>query len=283
MKFVPMSELLQQASSEGFAVPAFCVWNAETMEALLRTTEALKAPVIMMTGPWEFALMGPADLGAIAQALARRFNVRAALHLDHGNSLEMVAACLNAGYTSVMLDYSSRPLNENAEALKYVVAKAHPLNVTVEGELGIIGQVDQITVEGGGQSTLTDPSVAASFVETTGIDALAVSIGNAHGMYTVRPQLDFECLAKVHSAVRVPLVLHGGSGTPEPDLHHAISLGIAKVNVASELISALRQSLLDQWGSGKNMWTPIAQAAAIEEMSKVMEKWLHLTGAAGRG
>jgi ketose-bisphosphate aldolase len=277
-----MSELLQQAAQEGYAVPAFCVWNAETMEAVLRTSEAQKAPVILMSGPGEFGLLQPADMGAIAQTLARRFNVRAALHLDHGNSMEMVEACLRAGYTSVMLDYSARPFNENAEAMKRVVAAAHPMHVTVEGELGIIGQVDQVTAEGGGYTALTDPTVAAAFVEATGIDTLAVSIGNAHGMYTKLPQLDFDCLAKVHSAVRVPLVLHGGSGTPEPDLRRAISLGIAKVNVASELIKALRESLLDQWGTGKNLWAPIAQAVAIEAMGKVVEKWFHLTGAAGR-
>lgn len=282
MKFIPMSRLLQRASAEGYAVPAFCVWSAETMEAVLRTASSLKAPVILMSGPWEFVLLSPSDMGAIAHALIKRFDVPAALHLDHGNSPNQVDECLAAGYTSVMLDYSTRPLSENAEAMKSVVAKAHPLSVTVEGELGLIGQVDDITVEGSKESTLTDPDLAASFVKDTGIDTLAVSIGNAHGVYKKLPQLDFERLKAVHARVPVPLVLHGGSGTPEADLRHAISLGIAKVNVASELISAVRTSLMDQWNSGKNLWTPIAQAAAIEAMTKVAEKWLRLTGAAGR-
>lgn len=277
-----MSRLLQRASAEGYAVPAFCVWSAETMEAVLRTASSLKAPVILMSGPWEFVLLSPSDMGAIAHALIKRFDVPAALHLDHGNSPNQVDECLAAGYTSVMLDYSTRPLSENAEAMKSVVAKAHPLSVTVEGELGLIGQVDDITVEGSKESTLTDPDLAASFVKDTGIDTLAVSIGNAHGVYKKLPQLDFERLKAVHARVPVPLVLHGGSGTPEADLRHAISLGIAKVNVASELISAVRTSLMDQWNSGKNLWTPIAQAAAIEAMTKVAEKWLRLTGAAGR-
>lgn len=282
MKFIPMSRLLQRASGEGYAVPAFCVWSAETMEAVLRTASSLNAPVILMSGPWEFVLLSPSDMGAIAHALIKRFDVPAALHLDHGNSPNQVDECLAAGYTSVMLDYSTRPLSENAEAMKSVVAKAHPLSVTVEGELGLIGQVDDVTVEGSKESTLTDPDLAASFVKDTGIDTLAVSIGNAHGVYKKLPQLDFERLKAVHARVPVPLVLHGGSGTPEADLRHAISLGIAKVNVASELISAVRTSLMDQWNSGKNLWTPIAQAAAIEAMTKVAEKWLRLTGAAGR-
>ncbi len=282
MKFVPMSELLRQATSGGYAVPAFPVWNSDTVVAILEVAERLRAPVILMSGPSEFAVMGPADLGAVARAVAKRFNTRAALHLDHGDSLERVEACLAANYTSVMLDFSSRPLGENAAALRRVVAMARPRKVTVEGELGIIGRADQTTVEGNGASALTDPEVAASFVRETGIDALAVSIGNAHGMYTTLPHLDFERLAKIRAAGPAGLVLHGGSGTPPEDLRRAISLGIVKVNVASELVNALRQSLLQQWGASQNLWVPLAQAAALKALAQVAEKWLRLTGAAGR-
>jgi ketose-bisphosphate aldolase len=252
------------------------------MEAVLRTAAAVRAPVIMMAGPSEFETLEPADMGAVANAMARRFEVRAALHLDHGNSLEMVDACLSAGFTSVMLDFSSRPLGENMEAMKRVVTAARRLNATVEGELGTIGRADQMSVEGQGQSTLTDPGVAASFVKGTEIDALAVSIGNAHGMYTTLPRLDFERLAKIHATVPAYLVLHGGSGTPESDLRRVISLGITKVNVASEIINAMRQSLLSQWGAGSNLWIPVAAAAAIKAMTPVLEKWFYLTGATGR-
>jgi tagatose 1,6-diphosphate aldolase GatY/KbaY len=282
MKFVPMLQLLQRAASDGYGVPAFCVWNAESIEVVLRAAAKLKAPVILMSGPGEFGLLAPRDLGAVAYALAERFDVPAALHLDHGNSISMVEDCLAAKYTSVMLDYSTRPWAENAEALRQVVALARPQGVTVEGELGVIGQVGQATVEGGEKSTLTDPNMAAAFVEQTGIDALAVSIGNAHGFYTKLPRLDFERLAKLKVATRIPLVLHGGSGTPEADLRRAISLGIVKVNVATEAIAAVRQSLLEQWSAGKNLWTPIAQAVAMQAMAKVVEKWLHMTQAAGR-
>jgi tagatose 1,6-diphosphate aldolase GatY/KbaY len=282
MKFLPMAELLRRAATEGYAVPSFCVWNAESMEVVLRTAAKLKAPVILMNGPGEFDLLAPRDMGAVAHALAERFDVPAALHLDHGNSLAQVEACLAADYTSVMLDYSTRPFAENMEALRRVVDLAHPRGVTVEGELGVIGKVDQITTEGGSQSTLTDPAMAAAFVKQTGIDALAVSIGNAHGLYTKLPQLDFERLAKLQAATRVPLVLHGGSGTPEADLHHAIKLGITKVNLATEAVNAVRQTLMEQWNAGTNLWAPIAQAVAMEAMTKVVERWFHLTDAAGR-
>jgi tagatose 1,6-diphosphate aldolase GatY/KbaY len=123
-----MSELLQQAAAEGYAVPAFPIWDAGTMVVILQTAEKLKAPVIMMSGPSELAVMGPADMGAVAQTVARRFNAPASLHLDHGDSLELVEACLASGFTSVMLDFSHRPLNENAEAMRRVVTMAHPLN-----------------------------------------------------------------------------------------------------------------------------------------------------------
>jgi tagatose 1,6-diphosphate aldolase GatY/KbaY len=282
MKFVPMLQLMQRAVSEGYGVPSFCVWNAESIEVVLRVAAELKAPVILMNGPGEFDLLAPRDLGAVAHALAERFGVTAALHLDHGNSIAMVEDCLAAKYTSVMLDYSTRPWQENVEALRRVVALAHPQGVTVEGELGEVGRADQVSVEAGKRSTLTDPNMAAEFVKETGIDALAVSIGNAHGLYTKLPQFDFERLAKLHEATRIPLVLHGGSGTPEADLRRAISLGIAKVNVATEAITALRQSLLEQWGAGKNLWVPMAQAVAMEAMAKVVAKWFHLTMAAGR-
>jgi len=283
MRFIPMLELLQHAMSAGYAVPSFCVWNAETMVAVLHAAEKLRAPVILMTGPSEFEVMGPADMGAVAQAVAKRFNhLPVALHLDHGDSLERVDACLAAGYSSVMLDFSARPVEENAEALRRVVAMARPLNVTVEGELGMIGRVDQSTVEGDGQSTLTDPEVAAWFVKGTQIDALAVSIGNAHGMYTKLPQFDFDRLAKLQAAVPAALVLHGGSGTPAEDLRRAISLGIAKVNVASELVNCMRETLVKRWEMRQDLWVPIAQAAAIKSISPIVEKWLHLTGAAGR-
>jgi ketose-bisphosphate aldolase len=277
-----MLELLRGAAAEGYAVPSFCAWNAESMLAVLRVAADMRAPVVLMNGPGEFPLLGPADLAAIARPLAARFAVPAALHLDHGNSLEQVVECLEAGYTSVMLDYSTRPYAENAAALRQVAAMARPRGATVEGELGHVGRVDASTTEGGGTSTLTEPGEAAAYVAETGVDALAVSIGNAHGQYQKLPQLDFDRLAAIRAAVPVPLVLHGGTGTPPEDLRRAISLGIAKVNVATELVAAVRQSLLTQWQAGRNLWTPAAQAEAIRAIAPVVEKWIRWTGAAGR-
>lgn len=282
MKFVPMKKLMKKALKGGYAVPSFCVWNLETTEAVMRTAERMAAPVIIMSGPGEFPLVKPWALAEAARALRKKYKIPAALHLDHGNSLDMVKDCLAAGFSSVMLDFSTKSFEENAGALKTVVAMAAPLGVTVEGELGAVGKVDNATVEGSYGSTLTGPEEAVKYVVETGVDALAVSIGNAHGNYTKLPQLDFQRLEKIHQKIEIPLVLHGGSGTPDEDIKKAISLGIAKVNVASELIRSIRDSLKTQWSAGKNPWVPAALVEAGRDMEKVIEKWIVRVGAAGR-
>ncbi|NPV47118.1 MAG: class II fructose-bisphosphate aldolase [Armatimonadetes bacterium] len=282
MPFVPMSELLAEAYAAGYAVPGFCVWCPEAMQTVLQVAREMRAPVILMNGPAEFPCLAPSTLAAAAHELIARYPAQAALHLDHGESLERVQQCLDAGYTSVMLDYSTRPLAENIAALREVCSLAHPLGVTVEGEIGVVGKVEASVVEGGEASALTDPAEAAEYVAATGVDALAVAIGNAHGQYARLPRLDFALLERLRQAVPVPLVLHGGSGTPDADLQRAIGLGIAKVNVATDLVAGVRESLLRQWQEGRNPWIPSAQAEAMAGMAGVVAGWIRRTGAAGR-
>jgi tagatose 1,6-diphosphate aldolase GatY/KbaY len=282
MKFTSTIALVKKAAEKGYAVPSFCVWNAETMKAVLDTASRLESPVILMNGWAEFLLLDQHATASIARGLIDDYSIPVALHLDHGQAIEQVTEGIRAGYVSVMLDYSTRPFEENAAALERVVGIAHPLGIGVEGELGAIGRADTTSVESAGPSSLTDPGDASEFVARTGIDMLAVSIGNAHGIYARKPRFEFDLLAKIRDAVNVPLVLHGGSGTPEADLKKAISLGMAKVNVASELVQAVRVSLMEQWNAGKNTYAPFAFADAMKEMAKVVEKWIRLTGAAGR-
>lgn len=280
MNFVPMAELLHDALRRGYAVPSFCVWNAETIDCVLRVAERCRAPVILMTGPGEL-LLSYGALADVARALAARYSIPAALHLDHGNTIEAVRGCLAAGFTSVMLDYSTRPFEENVAALQQVVALARPRGVTVEGEVGAVGRVDEVTGEGKGQIALSDPDEAQAYVAATGVDCLAVSFGNQHGNYKLPPRFDFELLAKLREAAGVPLVLHGGSGTPPEDLARAISLGIAKVNVASELNRALRETLMKRWAAGERLWLPSALHEAMAAFAAIAEKWFHLAAAAG--
>ena len=283
MKFLPSLDLIKKAESGGYAVPSFCVWNAEIMQTVLDAADEMMAPVILMNGPGEFDLLSPNKMGATAHAIAEKYSVPAALHLDHGDSINRVNDCLEAGYTSVMLDYSSKPFVENVEAMKIVIELSRIRGVTVEGELGAIGMVDDISIEGTKASALTDPRDAGLFVNETRVDMLAVSIGNAHGIYSKLPNLDFNLLEEIHSSAGVPLVLHGGSGTPPDDLERAISLGIAKINIASELVQANRDSLLNDWNSGENMWIPSALTKAMKKVSEVVKKWIRITGAAGKG
>jgi ketose-bisphosphate aldolase len=194
----------------------------------------------------------------------------------------MVRECVEAGYTSVMLDYSLRPFGENVEALKEVVGIAHSKGITVEGEIGRIGQADESTMEGSAVSALTNPADAVEYVRRTGVDILAVSIGNKHGFYKGEPKLDFKLLAEIHAKVSVPLVMHGGTGIPKKDIQRSIGLGIAKVNVASELVHGFRGMLSAQWGDKRNLWSPIAIGEAVQGIVPTIEKWIRIMGADGK-
>lgn len=281
MSFVPMGDLVEKAFRKGYAVPAFCAWNAEVMEAILVAAQKLRAPVILMSGPGEFPVLAADSMAAVAYIIKSRYDTPAALHLDHGDSMDMVDRCIRARYTSVMLDYSARPFEENIEALRQVVAKAHPRSITVEGEIGRIGKADDSTAEGSALSAYTDPAQASEYVRRTGIDLLAVSVGNKHGFYRGEPHLEFDLLSALHAAVPVPLVMHGGTGIPEKDIRRSVELGIAKVNVASELVHGIRGSLMTQWQEGRNLWTPIALGEALRTLSAVVERWIRVTGAEG--
>jgi ketose-bisphosphate aldolase len=278
----PSLKLAKQAMEHGYAVPAFCAWNAESMAAILAIASRMQAPVILMQGPLEFPVLNPSEMAAVAAQLAKCHCAVAALHLDHGNSMQLVETCIESGYTSVMLDYSTRPFEENIAALREVVSKAHPLGISVEGEIGTIGKEGASTREDTTQSVLTDPEQAQDYVRRTGVDMLAVSIGNKHGFYQGEPNLNFDLLSRIRSTVSVPLVLHGGTGIPEADIKKAISLGIAKINVASELIHAFRKSLMAQWTAERNLWLSLACAEAKQELEGIIVKWITTCAAEGK-
>jgi fructose/tagatose bisphosphate aldolase len=145
-----------------------------------------------------------------------------------------------------------------------------------------VGRVDDVTREGGRHAALTDPDEARRFVEETGIDVLAVAIGNAHGHYTSLPRLDFERLERINRTAGIPLVLHGGTGTPEADLKRAIAAGICKVNIASELITTYRESVMRQWTNKQNLWIPTACGQAAREMTEVLRKWIRILNSADK-
>jgi len=246
MSIVAMSEVLIAARRGGYAVGAFEVWNLESVQAVVSAAEGLSQPVILQVGPYEADYAGLEDISLIALYSARRARVPVVLHLDHGDTFETVMRCINHGFTSVMLDVSHLPYSENVAATKEVARVAHACGVSVEGELGRIGGEEagiDVTNE---DVHLTNPDQALEFVNETGIDALAVAIGTVHGFYKSKPNIRLGRLEEIARKVAIPLVLHGGSGTPDRDVSKAISLGIAKVNICTEVVAAFADTFANE-------------------------------------
>lgn len=237
MSLVTMKTLLERAKNEHKGVGAFSVGNMEMVKGAVQAAEELNTPIILQIAevrlkhsPLE--LMGPMMVQAAKEA-----KVDIAVHLDHGLTMETVKKALELGFTSVMFDSSTYPFEENIERTRQVVELAAKYNATVEAELGLVGGSEDGSTDHG--IRCTDPDDAKVFCERTGIDALAVAIGNAHGNYPVAPKLAFDVLEKIHEKTEVLLVLHGGSGITDEDFQKAISLGIVKVNIATASFNRL--------------------------------------------
>lgn len=228
----PSAPLLQAARAGGYAVGAFNVSNLESMQAIVRAAEAERAPVLAMIWSGIAAWTDFEALAAATVVLAEKAAVPIAVHLDHGEDLPMVRRSLAAGFTSVMYDGARHPIAENIRLTNEAKALAQAHGASLEAELGEIGGEWD---EGGGPQALTDPAEAARFAEATGVDCLAIAIGSRHGRYTEPPRLDLARLRDIAGRVSSPLSLHGGSYTPDDQVRAAISLGIAKVNIATEL------------------------------------------------
>jgi fructose-bisphosphate aldolase class II len=235
MALVTMKEMLLEARREKRAVGAFNVGNYETALALLRAAEQEHSPVIIQVYDRLFESDKASDICGMLERIARRCNQPVALHLDHGSSLENVTKALRAGYTSVMFDGSRLPFEENVRLTRLASDLAHAVSCSSEGEIGHVAQGDE--------TSLTCVDEAVEFARLTGVDALAVSIGTAHGYYKAEPKLDIERCRMIADALPdVPLVLHGGSGTPLEQVQEAIKNGIAKINIATEYLDTYLKS-----------------------------------------
>lgn len=239
MALVTMKSLLEQAKNNHKGVGAFSVGNMEMVKGAIQAAEELDTPIILQIAEVRLkhsplALMGPMMVQA-----AREAKVDVAVHLDHGLTMDVVKQALELGFTSVMYDSSTYPFEENISRTKEVVELAKKYGATVEAELGLVGGSEDGSCNHG--IRCTNPDDAKIFCEQTGIDALAVAIGNAHGNYPVAPKLAFDVLEEIHRQIEVPLVLHGGSGITDEDFQKAISLGIVKVNIATASFNKLTQ------------------------------------------
>ncbi len=216
--------------------------------AVIGAAEGLAQPVILQVGPYEADYAGLDDISHAALLRARRANVPVALHLDHGDTYERVMHCIHHGFTSVMLDVSHLPYAENVAATNEVVRAAHACGVSVEGELDQIGGSEAEVSVADDDAHLTDPDQALAFIQETGIDAFAVAIGTVHGFYRGKPNIRLGLLEKIAARIPIPLVLHGGSGTPDADVRRAVSLGIAKVNICTEFVAAFADTFAQEQG-----------------------------------
>ena len=235
MSLVTLREVLAQAQEGNYAVGAFNANNLEIVQAIMAAAESQNSPVIIQASQGAIKYAGLEHISAMVRAAAATVSVPVVLHLDHGTDFDQVMRCIHAGFTSVMIDASQYPLAENIARVKKVVEVAQAVGVSVEAELGRIGGTgDQVSVSEA-EAFFTDPKEAVHFVEETGVDALAVSIGTAHGPYKGEPKLDLERLSKIKELCTLPIVLHGASGVPEDAIRAAIERGVCKINIDTEL------------------------------------------------
>lgn len=235
MPLVNPMKFLLKAEETGCAIASFNVHNLETIQAVVEGAAEERCPVIIQTTPGTLKHAGIPYVGAIVKAAADRYDIPIALHVDHCTSYETILQCIQSGYTSVMIDSSKLPYDENVAMVKKVVEAAHAVGVAVEGELGKIGGTEDDVSVDEREAAFTVPSEAKDFVSRTGIDFLAIAIGTAHGEYKGRPDLDFKRLSEIREVVSLPLVLHGASGVPDDQIKEALSRGISKINIATEL------------------------------------------------
>lgn len=247
MSLVPVSVLLKKAQEGKYAVGAFNCNNMEIVQAIVAAAEAERAPVIIQASQGAIKYAGIQYITGMTKIAAEQATVPVALHLDHGTSFNQVMQCIGSGFTSVMIDGSKLPLAENIALTNKVIEAARPLGISVEAELGKIGGTeDDITVSER-EALFTDPAEAEEFIKATGVDALAVAIGTAHGQYKGIPKLDFDRLKQIVSRVSTPIVLHGSSGVPDEAIREAIGIGVCKVNIDTNIreafVLACRQAL----------------------------------------
>lgn len=283
---VKPQELFKKAKKEGYAIGAFNTSCLEITKAIIAAAEEMNSPVIIETSQGEAEYLDFDVVGAEVKALAVKTKVPVVLHLDHGKTKEAAEKAVAAGYTSVHLDGSALPDDQNSKITADVAALAHRQGLNVEGEIGHVAGSSQahqteIEIE---QTSLTDPAEAVDFVKKTKIDVLAVAIGNIHGVYKNPPQLDFDRMAAIAEALpKTFFSLHGGSGIPKNQVKKAIKLGIVKVNVNTELRLAFHEGILHEFEVHPDEVVPYKYLpAGAEAVKKVVENKIRLFGSVGK-
>lgn len=286
---VTMKEMLADAKKNHYAIPAFDVSNYEMMKAVLETCEEEKSPALLMGLGCDLKGRDLNLLTTMIKGSSEFFNIPICFHLDHATDLEFIKSAIGAGFSSVMYDGSVLPFEENAKKTAEVTKFAHAKGITVEAELGHVGNASVGSISETGSDTdpgesLTVPEEVKKFVEITDVDALAVAIGTAHGVYQKTPELRIDRLDEITAICDRPLVLHGGSGTPDDQMKNAIHHGITKINIYSDVLFALNQGLKNYLNTMTNpsTWPFLVYEDAIKQMKEVVREKLRTFGSAGR-
>ncbi len=278
-----MKEVLAVAHANHFAVPAFNMSNNMLLRGVIEASEEAHSPVIFAIHPDELAFVRPAFIKAVLEE-ANRISVPVCVHLDHGSTIQQIMEAIQCGFTSVMIDASTRPLDENIAVSKKVVDLAHAVNVSVEGELGTIGTTSPQAEAGTDDIIYVRPDDVETYIRSTGVDTLAVAIGTAHGLYPKdrKPKLRLDLLKEIAARVDTPLVLHGGSGNPDEEIAQAVKLGINKINISSDIKNAFYLKCRDVL-SDPGLYEPLMiYPACIDAMKKVAHQKIDLFNATGK-
>jgi len=282
MGLVNTVELLAHAEKYTYAVGAFNVINLEFLNGILEAAEETKSPVILNVAEVHFPYVNIEQITPVVKYMAENACVPVVLNLDHGLSLDTVVRALRCGFSAVMYDASKKPLEQNIEETRMVVKMAHAVGVSVEAELGRV-----VGAEGGKKAArakreyFTDPDEAERFVEETGIDALAVSVGNVHGFYEGEPELDFELITELKRRTNVPLVLHGGSGISDEDFRRAIQCGMRKINFFTEMSREATERVREVLASSEDVMIPDFLREAKNKIKEVVMERMRVFGSAG--
>lgn len=276
--------ILDIANVNNFAIPAFNISDWSMFKGIMDISEEKNAPVIIAIHPDEVAHV-TTDLIPAMHARAHRSPVPVAIHWDHGGTFEQMIVAIQSGFTSVMIDASLEPFDVNVAITRKVVQAAHAVGVQVEGELGTIGANDSYGESGAAEIIYTNVDDAVRFVAETGVDSLAIAIGTSHGLYPAdkNPELRHDLLEQIKAAVGIPLVLHGGSSNPDAELARAVSLGINKINISSDIKVSYHDRMREVLGTDRRLREPNAiQPGAIDAMKVTAAEKIDLFGAAGK-
>lgn len=279
-----MKTLLDVANRENFAVPAFNISHYAMLNGLVEIAQQLRAPVILEVHPDELNHVGPEFILAMREK-AHNASVPVAIHLDHGANYEQILAAIRCGFTSVMIDGSTLPYDENAALCKRVAEAAHAVGLSVEGELGTIGSTGAGAEAGADEIIYTDPDAAERFVAMTGVDCLAIAIGTSHGLYPKgkMPELRLDILSAIKAKVHIPLVLHGGSNNRDEEITRAVELGVNKINISSDIKAAYYEAMrgvLGDPGLREPMFIEPECVLAMKAVAKQKIELFHADGKA---